>query len=72
LLTHLFSNFKLIVNVDGSSQFVNVGIDFDLFGDGQLYFGASHLNNQNYFVGELRAVSNYKALSYCCLKIFNI
>ena len=45
------------MNIDGFSQFVNIGIDFDLYGDGKLFFGASNANNHNYLVGEMRAVS---------------
>ncbi len=75
-LRNIFKSFliflQLIVTVDGFSQFVNIGIDFDLYGDGRLYFGASNSDNRNYLNGEMRAVS-YRFLDgfYILFKCYN-
>jgi hypothetical protein len=48
---------ELIATVDSDRQSVNLGIDFDLYGDGRLYFGSSSSQNTlNNFVGDLKEV----------------
>ena len=48
------------MNVDNAKETINFGMDFNLFGDGRLYFGSSTTQSATQFVGELREVITFE------------
>lgn len=50
------NNLDLIVRIDDSSSMETMPYDFDLYGSGNIYFGASHSKEANNFHGYLKNI----------------